>query len=298
MNEHYLRNVIEAALLAAGRPVQPAELIQLFDENARPTMEQMRAALDALIAEYGERGIELKETASGVRVQVRRELAGEVSRLWPERPARYSRALLETLALIAYRQPITRGEIEAVRGVAVNPNIIKTLLERNWVRVVGTRDVPGRPELLGTTRDFLDYFGLKSLDELPPLSELKAIGDVNLQLDLSGAVPRSAQADGEAMPESLAAAEAGPEVGAVAVAAGTEASSEASTEEASPATADEPPNDEALLEGAPESTAEPDDAAEADRIAEDEEDGEEGDELSAEGGDSHELVAAPRESGD
>ena len=176
MNEHYLRNVIEAALLAAGRPLQPAELIQLFDENARPTAEQLRAAIDALAAEYGERGIELKETAGGVRIQVRRELAGEVSRLWPERPARYSRALLETLALIAYRQPITRGEIEGVRGVAVNPNIIKTLLERNWVRVVGTRDVPGRPELLGTTRDFLDYFGLKSLDELPPLAELKAVG--------------------------------------------------------------------------------------------------------------------------
>src|SRR6185437_12238412 len=146
-------------------------------------------------AEYAERGIELKETASGVRVQVRRELAGEVSRLWPERPARYSRALLETLALIAYRQPITRGEIEGVRGVAVNPNIVKTLLERNWVRVVGHRDVPGRPELLGTTREFLDYFGLKSLDELPPLSELKAVGDINLQLALQGDVaqPETAQ---------------------------------------------------------------------------------------------------------
>ncbi len=186
MNEHYLRNVIEAALLAAGRPVAPAELIQLFDENARPTAEQMRAAIDALAADYAGRGIELKETASGVRIQVRRELAAEVSRLWPERPARYSRALLETLALIAYRQPITRGEIEAVRGVAVNPNIVKTLLERNWVRVVGHRDVPGRPEVLGTTRDFLDYFGLKSLDELPPLSELRAVGDINLQLDLQG----------------------------------------------------------------------------------------------------------------
>ncbi len=130
-----------------------------------------------------------------MRIQVRRELAGEVSRLWPERPARYSRALLETLALIAYRQPITRGEIEAVRGVAVNPNIVKTLLERNWVRVVGTRDVPGRPELLGTTREFLDYFGLKSLDELPPLAELKAVGDFNLQLDLQGDAPVRAGAD-------------------------------------------------------------------------------------------------------
>jgi segregation and condensation protein B len=207
MNEHYLRNVIEAALLAAGRPVQPAELIQLFDESVRPTDEQIRAAIDALAADYAERGIELKETASGVRVQVRREVAGEVSRLWPERPARYSRALLETLALIAYRQPITRGEIEGVRGVAVNPNIVKTLLERNWVRVVSHRDVPGRPELLGTTREFLDYFGLRSLDELPPLSELKAIGDINLQLDLQGDAAQPAKADGEAAQSAAAASE-------------------------------------------------------------------------------------------
>lgn len=208
MNEQYLRNVIEAALLAAGRPVQPAELIQLFDESVRPTGEQMRAAIDALAAEYAGRGLELKETASGVRVQVRRELAGEVSRLWPERPARYSRALLETLALIAYRQPITRGEIEGVRGVAVNPNIVKTLLERNWVRVVGHRDVPGRPELLGTTREFLDYFGLKSLDELPPLSELKAVGDINLQLDLRADAAQPAEADGESAQSAAPAPEA------------------------------------------------------------------------------------------
>src|SRR4029077_17214688 len=144
------------------------------------------AALDALARDYQERGIELKETASGFRIQVRAELAGEISRLWPERAARYSRALLETLALIAYRQPITRAEIEAVRGVVVNPNIIRTVIERNWVRVVGHRDVPGHPELLGTTREFLDYFGLKSLDELPPLAELKAVGDLNLQLALAG----------------------------------------------------------------------------------------------------------------
>ena len=117
---------------------------------------------------------------------MRRELAGEISRLWPERAARYSRALLETLALIAYRQPITRAEIEAVRGVTVNPNIIRTMIERNWVRVVGHRDVAGHPELLGTTREFLDYFGLKNLDDLPPLAELKAMGDLTLQLALAG----------------------------------------------------------------------------------------------------------------
>ncbi len=202
MSDAYLKNVIEAALLAAGRPLQIADLAALFEEPLRPERERIRAALDALAADYGGRGIELKETASGFRVQVRRELAEEISRLWPERPARYSRALLETLALIAYRQPITRGEIEAVRGVAVNPNIVKTLLERNWVRVVGQRDVPGRPELLGTTREFLDYFGLKRLDELPPLAELKAMADLNVQLDLDAgaldAPPPSGAADSAA----------------------------------------------------------------------------------------------------
>ncbi|MDB6015293.1 MAG: segregation and condensation protein, partial [Gammaproteobacteria bacterium] len=187
MNEFYTRNVLEAALLAAGKSLQIAELGQLFDENTRPKVDDIRATLEALAAEYSNRGLEVKETAAGFRIQVRREFASEISRLWPERPARYSRALLETLALIAYRQPITRAEIEAVRGVAVNPNIVKTVIERNWVRVVGHRDVPGRPELLGTTREFLDYFGLRSLDELPPLAELKAMGDYNLQLELPNA---------------------------------------------------------------------------------------------------------------
>ena len=186
MSETYIRNVIEAALLAAGQPLPLAELARLFEEHVRPGTHELQAALAALATEYAGRGIELKHTASGYRIQVRRELAAEISRLWPERTVRYSRALLETLALIAYRQPITRAEIEAVRGVAVNPNIIRTVLERNWVRVVGHRDVPGHPELLGTTREFLDYFGLKSLDELPPLAELKAMGDINLQLALAG----------------------------------------------------------------------------------------------------------------
>jgi len=186
MNESYIRNVVEAALLAAGQPLPVAELARLFEEGARPSTQQLQAALDALAAGYAGRGIELKHTAGGYRIVVRRELAAEISRLWPERAVRYSRALLETLALIAYRQPITRAEIEAVRGVTVNPNIIRTMIERNWVRVVGHRDVPGHPELLGTTREFLDYFGLKSLDELPPLAELKAMGDINLQLALAG----------------------------------------------------------------------------------------------------------------
>ena len=203
MSESYVRNVIEAALLAAGTPLPVAELTRLFDDSARPSAQQVRAALAALAAEYSGRGIELKETAGGFRIQVRRELAAEISRLWPERAPRYSRALLETLALIAYRQPITRAEIEAVRGVAVNPNIIRTVIERNWVRVVGHRDVPGHPELLGTTREFLDYFSLKSLDELPPLAEVQAMADINLQLGLAG------EDAAAAAPEPAAQSEAG-----------------------------------------------------------------------------------------
>jgi len=204
MSESYVRNVIEAALLAAGTPLPVAELTRLFEDGACPSLQQVRAALASLAAEYAGRGIELKETASGFRIQVRRELAAEISRLWPERTARYSRALLETLALIAYRQPITRAEIEAVRGVVVNPNIIRTVIERNWVRVVGHRDVPGHPELLGTTREFLDYFGLKSLDELPPLAEVQALGDFNLQLGLTGEEAAAAAPDppGGAAPDS------------------------------------------------------------------------------------------------
>jgi segregation and condensation protein B len=184
MSEQYNRNVIEAALLAAGKSLTLAELAQLFDEHARPAAAEVRSALEQLAAEYAGRALELRETASGFRVQVRREFANEVSRLWPERPQRYSRALLETLALIAYRQPITRAEIESVRGVAVNPNIIKTLLERNWIRVVGHRDLPGRPELLGTTREFLDYFGLRNLEELPTLAELRSLNDIDPQIPL------------------------------------------------------------------------------------------------------------------
>ncbi|HEY4341439.1 MAG TPA: SMC-Scp complex subunit ScpB, partial [Steroidobacteraceae bacterium] len=186
MSESYRRNVVEAALLAAGRSLQLADLAQVFAPEERPTEAALSDILAGLQAEYATRALELAQTASGWRVQVRGDYAAEVSRLWPERPARYSRALLETLALIAYRQPITRGEIELVRGVAVNPNIIKTLLERNWVRVIGTRDVPGRPEILGTTAEFLDYFGLRRLDELPPLAELKAMTELNVQLEFTG----------------------------------------------------------------------------------------------------------------
>ena len=186
MNEQELKHVIEATLLAAGRPVTTAQLGELFDERERPTEEQLKAALDLLAADYATRGIELVEVASGWRIQVRERTADIVSRLWQERPSRYSRALLETLALVAYRQPITRSEIEEIRGVSISSTIMRTLQERNWIRVVGHREVPGRPELLGTTREFLDYFGLKSLDQLPTLAELKDVETIGVQLELPG----------------------------------------------------------------------------------------------------------------
>jgi segregation and condensation protein B len=191
MSDHHIRNVIEASLLAAGKPMSIVEIGELFDEDGRPDKALIQSSLEALATEYEDRGIELRETASGWRIQIRQSYAREVSRLWPERPQKYSRALLETLALIAYRQPITRAEIESVRGVAVNPNIVKTLMEREWIRVVGHRDVPGHPELLGTTRSFLDYFGLRTIDELPPLAEIKQMVDLNPQLTLPVSDPES-----------------------------------------------------------------------------------------------------------
>ena len=196
MSETEIRNIIEAALFAAGKSLNLSELSLLFEDAQRPDAAAIRAALDALAQDYIGRPIEIAEAGGGFRIQVRRQYASAVARLWPERPQRYSRALLETLALIAYRQPITRAEIESVRGVAVNPNITKTLLERQWIRVVGHRDLPGRPELLGTTREFLEYFGLKNLDELPPLSELRSLGEIDPQLDL----PVAGQAEGAGAP--------------------------------------------------------------------------------------------------
>ena len=186
MNEHELKIAIEATLLAAGRPVTTQQLLDLFDERERPTKEQLQAGLEALAADYTDRGIELVEVASGWRIQIRQRCAEVVSRLWQERPSKYSRALLETLALVAYRQPITRSEIEEIRGVSISSTIMRTLQERNWIRVVGHREVPGRPELLGTTREFLDYFGLKSLDQLPTLAELRDVETIGVQLELPG----------------------------------------------------------------------------------------------------------------
>ncbi|MBO9717109.1 MAG: SMC-Scp complex subunit ScpB [Pseudoxanthomonas sp.] len=184
MDQALINRIVEAALLAANQPLALAQLHALFPEDAPAPPGSVEAALEQLAAACEERGVELVEVASGFRYQVKADVHAWVARLWTERKTKYTRATLETLALIAYRQPITRGEIEQVRGVAVSSNIIQALEEREWIRVVGHRDVPGKPALYGTTRGFLDYFGLKRLDELPPLSELKDIGELEPQLPL------------------------------------------------------------------------------------------------------------------
>ena len=170
--------------MAAGRPLSLDQMLDLFLEDERPDRGELHTAIDALRQDYAGRSIELLETGAGFRINVRSEYATWVSRLWEERPPRYSRAMLETLSLIAYRQPITRGEIEDVRGVSVSSNITKTPMERLWIREVGHRDVPGRPALLATTKEFLNYFGLKSLNDLPTLSEIKDLDSINCELDL------------------------------------------------------------------------------------------------------------------
>ncbi len=177
-----IKNVVEAALMAAGRALSMEQLLSVFGNGPRPDKKKIRKALDGLTEDYAERGMELVQVASGYRIQVQTKYTDFISRLWDEKPPRYSRALMETLALIAYRQPITRGEIEEVRGVTVSTNIVRSLLERNWVRVVGHRDVPGKPEMFGTTKEFLDYFSLKRLDDLPTLAEIKDIDPVNAEL--------------------------------------------------------------------------------------------------------------------
>lgn len=185
MSETGLVQIIEGALLAAGKPLTVAQLAELFEEHERPDAEDIRTALGTIAQRCEDRGFELHEVASGFRFQVRQSLSPWVGRLWHERPQKYSRALLETMALIAYRQPITRGEIEEIRGVAVSSNIIKTLHEREWVRVVGHRDVPGRPAMYATTRQFLDYFNLKTLDQLPALAEIRDLETLNAELGFS-----------------------------------------------------------------------------------------------------------------
>jgi len=186
MDMSKLKNILEAILLAADRTLSVIHLESIFElDEERPTRDEIRQALHEMAEDYQTRGYELKQVASGFRLQVKQEYASWVGRLWEEKPARYTRALLETMALIAYRQPITRGEIEEVRGVSVSSNIIKTLLERDWIKVLGHKDVPGKPTLYGTTKEFLDYFNLKTLDQLPTLAEIKDLDSIHPELELN-----------------------------------------------------------------------------------------------------------------
>lgn len=203
-----LASLLEAFLLASGKPMSIERMAELFEDTERPAPALLRKALEVLDKSCKGRAFELKQVASGYRLQVRERFSPWVGRLWEERPQRYSRALLETLVLIAYRQPITRGEIEDIRGVAVNSQIVKTLLEREWVRVVGHRDVPGRPAMFATTKQFLDHFNLKNLDELPPLAVLREMEPEPLLVDVEEApVPAALQARVDAELESEAPGE-------------------------------------------------------------------------------------------
>ncbi len=195
MNIEQLKPIIESLLSAADRPLSVNHLFDLFSGDLeQPSKDEIRQALHQLMDEYQDRGTEIKQVASGFRLQVKSDYTTWITRLWQQKPPRYSRALLETLALIAYRQPITRGEIEAIRGVSVSSNIIKTLQEREWVKTLGHKDVPGKPSLYGTTSQFLDYFNLKTLNELPTLAELKDLDQYHPEL----AFTEQELADGEA----------------------------------------------------------------------------------------------------
>jgi len=188
-----LQRIVEALLLASEQPLSVDRILELFDEAERPSKNDLKQALDALQAELDGRAVELRETGSGWRLQTRAEYAGWISKLWEEKPPRYSRALLETLALICYRQPISRAEIEEVRGVSLSQSILKTLLERNWVRIAGYREVPGRPALFGTTREFLDDFNLKKLEDLPTLPEVRDLDALAAALERLQADPATAE---------------------------------------------------------------------------------------------------------
>jgi segregation and condensation protein B len=182
--EHKLTQVIEAILLSASRPLDIQEIERVFLDNERPTREEIRQALTEIEEQCLDRGVELKKVSSGYRLQVRQDLSVYVAKLWEERPQRFSKATLETLALIAYRQPITRGEIEEIRGVTIGTQLMRGLMERGWVKIVGQRDVPGRPSLYSTTKEFLDYFGLQHLRELPELPELPDLQSLDMELPL------------------------------------------------------------------------------------------------------------------
>lgn len=182
--DNKVKMIVEGVLLAAGRPLTLDNIIQVFSKEEQPDRKELKSVMDSIAEDCADRGFELKEVASGFRFQVKQELSEWVAKLWEERPPRYTRALLETLALVAYRQPITRGDIEEIRGVGVSSNIVRTLLDREWIRVVGHRDVPGRPAMFATTKQFLDYFNLKSLQDLPPLSEIKDLAEADPEFDL------------------------------------------------------------------------------------------------------------------
>ena len=184
-NDTRIKHIVESVLLASGKPLTLDNILGVFGDGEKPERDQIRDAIAALQEDYAERGIELVEIASGYRIQVGQDMEPWVSRLTEEKPQRYSRALLETLALVAYRQPITRGEIEDIRGVSVSSSIMKTLQDREWVRIVGHRDVPGRPAMYSTTKQFLDYFNLKGLDDLPTLMELRDFDSINAELELA-----------------------------------------------------------------------------------------------------------------
>lgn len=236
MTQSSLVQIVEGALLAAGRPLTVAQLGELFEDHEKPTADELREALDVVAGQCEGRGFELKQVASGYRFQVRESLSPWVGRLWHERPQKYSRALLETLSLIAYRQPITRGEIEEIRGVAVSSNIIKTLQEREWVRVVGHRDVPGRPAMYATTRGFLDYFNLRHLDQLPALAEIRDLETLNAELGfgpLPGSETREAASDAGESAVDEAQAGASSAVPAAETGAGVPADGAAAAESAS-----------------------------------------------------------------
>ncbi|MEC7685852.1 MAG: SMC-Scp complex subunit ScpB [Pseudomonadota bacterium] len=183
--DNKVKMIVEGCLLAAGRPLTLDNIIAVFERSEQPDRNELKQVMQAISEDCNDRGFDLKQVASGYRFQVKQDLSEWVAKLWEERPPRYTRALLETLALVAYRQPITRGDIEEIRGVAVSANIIRTLLDREWIRVVGHRDVPGRPAMFATTKQFLDYFNLKSLQELPPLSEIKKLSQTEQELDLT-----------------------------------------------------------------------------------------------------------------
>ena len=180
--EHKISQVIEAVLLSASRPIDVQEIERVFPEDEKPTREEIRQALQEIEEQCKDRGVQLKKVSSGYRLQVRQNLSGYVAKLWEERPQRFSKATLETLALIAYRQPITRGEIEEIRGVTIGTQLMRGLMERGWVKIVGQRDVPGRPSLYSTTKEFLDYFGLQHLRELPELPELPDLQSLDMEL--------------------------------------------------------------------------------------------------------------------